>query len=101
MLDSPQPEESVIVNSVEVLMSLLEVRRPAPQGGFYPYSSEPETNTNCQPDIERQEAVVASTVEAIIARLGQITTILVTPPHKPPVATTAGKYSAPKIPLSH
>ena len=47
MLDSPAPVESVIVNTVDVLLSLLEVRRPAPQGGFYPYTSEPET-VNCQ-----------------------------------------------------
>ena len=53
MLDSPSPVESVIVNTVDVLLSLLEVRRPAPQGGFYPYTSEPET-VNCQADIERQ-----------------------------------------------
>ena len=33
--------ESTIVNGVEVLLALLEIRRPAPQGGgFYPYSTE-------------------------------------------------------------
>ena len=31
MLDQETKEESVIVNCVEVLLSLLEVRRPAPQ----------------------------------------------------------------------
>ena len=33
--------ESTIVNGVEVLLALLEIRRPAPQGGgFYPYTTE-------------------------------------------------------------
>ena len=118
MLDQETREESVIVNCVEVLLSLLEVRKPAPQvntqlwlvntmilvsdwltpyntqyligqGGFYPYSTETET-TNCTADIERQEGVVVSTVECIVKRLGQITQILISPPAKPPVATTAG-----------
>ena len=40
MLDGPAVE-STIVNGVEVLLSLLEIRRPAPQGGgFYPYTTE-------------------------------------------------------------
>lgn len=59
--------ESVIINVVEVLLCLLEVRRPAPQAGFYTYTAEPETG-NCQADIERQEAVVASTVHCLIPR---------------------------------
>ena len=87
MLDGP-PVETCLINGVEVLMSLLEVRRPAPQGGFYPYSSEQDT-VNCQPDIERQEAVVASTVQSLIPRLPQLTSLLRSPPYKPPVSTTA------------
>ena len=40
MLDG-EAVESTIVNGVEVLLALLEIRRPAPQGGgFYPYSTE-------------------------------------------------------------
>ena len=93
MLDGP-PVETCIINGVEVLMSLLEVRRPAPQGGFYPYSTEQDT-LNCQPDIERQEAVVTSTVQALIPRLPQLTSLLVSPPYKPPVPTTVGVLAVP------
>ena len=93
MLDGP-PVETCLINGVEVLMSLLEVRRPAPQGGFYPYSSEQDT-VNCQPDIERQEAVVASTVQSLIPRLPQLTSLLLSPPYKPPVSTTAGVLAVP------
>ena len=94
MLDSPSPVESVIVNTVDVLLSLLEVRRPAPQGGFYPYTSEPET-VNCQADIERQEGVVRSTVECLVPRLPQLTALLLSPPPKPSVTTTAGVLTVP------
>lgn len=94
MLDSPSPVESVIVNTVDVLLSLLEVRRPAPQGGFYPYTSEPET-VNCQADIERQEGVVRSTVECLVPRLPQLTALLLAPPPKPSVTTTAGVLTVP------
>ena len=93
MLDGP-PVETCLINGVEVLMSLLEVRRPAPQGGFYPYSSEQDT-VNCLPDIERQEAVVASTVQSLIPRLPQLTSLLLSPPYKPPVSTTAGVLAVP------
>jgi len=93
MLDST-PVESVIINVVEVLLCLLEVRRPAPQAGFYTYTAEPETG-NCQADIERQEAVVASTVHCLIPRLPQITQLLLSPPLKAPVATTAGVLQVP------
>ena len=92
--DSSPVVESVIVNSVEVLLSLLEVRRPAPQGAFYPYSSEPEP-VNCQADIERQEGVVASTVQCLIPRLPHLTQLLLSPPSKPPVPTTAGVLKVP------
>ena len=92
--DSSPVAESVIVNSVEVLLSLLEVRRPAPQGAFYPYSSEPEP-VNCQADIDRQEGVVASTVTCLIPRLPQLTQLLLSPPNKPPVPTTAGVLKVP------
>ena len=88
------PRESVIVNTVEVLLSLLEVRRPAPQGGFYSYSAEPET-VNCAADIERQEAVVASTVAALTPRLPELTQLLLRPPAKAAVATTAGLLPVP------
>ena len=74
---------------LQVLLSLLEVRRPAPQAGFYSYSTEPDT-ANYQADIDRQEAVVTSTVQCLIPRLSQITNILVSPPAKAAVATTAG-----------
>ena len=93
MLDGP-PVETCLINGVEVLMSLLEVRRPAPQTGFYPYSTEQDT-VNCLPDIERQEAVVASTVQCLIPRLPQLTSLLVSPPHKPPVPTTVGVLAVP------
>ena len=94
MLDGP-PVETCLTNGVEVLQALLEVRRPAPQGGgFYPFSSEQDT-ANCQPDIERQEAVVASTVQCLLPRLPQLTSLLVSPPHKPPVPTTAGLLQVP------
>ena len=93
MLDGP-PVETCIINGVEVLLSLLEVRRPAPQGGFYPYSTEQDT-VNCQPDIERQEAVVISTVQSLIPRLPQLTSLLVSPPYKPPVPTTVGVLEVP------
>ena len=77
-----------------MLLSLLEVRRPAPQAGFYSYSTEPDTSTY-QADIDRQEAVVTSTVQCLIPRLSQITNILLSPPAKPAVATTAGVLQVP------
>ena len=59
MLDGP-PVETCLINGVEVLQALLEVRRPQPQGGgFYAYSSEQDT-ANCQSDIERQEAAIST-----------------------------------------
>jgi len=94
MLDGP-PVETCLINGVEVLQALLEVRRPQPQGGgFYAYSSEQDT-ANCQSDIERQEAVVTSTVQCLLPRLPQLTSLLVSPPHKPPVPTTAGLLQVP------
>lgn len=94
MLDGP-PVETCLTNGVEVLQALLEVRRPAPQGGgFYPYSTEQDT-VNCQADIERQEAVMRSTVQCLVPRLPQLTSLLLSPPLKPPVPTTAGLLQVP------
>merc|ERR1719500_2044810 len=82
MLDG-KAVESTIVNGVEVLLSLLEIRRPAPQGGgFYPYTTEQDQTPN-QADIDRQQAVLQTTVECLIPRLPQITALLINPPYKP------------------
>merc|ERR1719318_1107414 len=94
MLDGPAVE-STIVNGVEVLLSLLEIRRPAPQGGgFYPYTTEQDQTPN-QADIDRQQAVLQATVDCLIPRLPQITALLITPPPKPPVHTTWGVLKVP------
>eukprot|EP00090_Calanus_glacialis_P000849 TRINITY_DN1059_c0_g1_i2.p1 TRINITY_DN1059_c0_g1~~TRINITY_DN1059_c0_g1_i2.p1 ORF type:complete len:1001 (-),score=360.21 TRINITY_DN1059_c0_g1_i2:284-3286(-) len=94
MLDGPAVE-STIVNGVEVLLSLLEIRRPAPQGGgFYPYTTEQDQTPN-QADIDRQQAVLQTTVECLIPRLPQITALLINPPYKPPVHTTCGVLNVP------
>jgi len=94
MLDGPVVE-SAIVNGVEVLLALLEIRRPAPQGGgFYPYSTEQDQTPN-QADIDRQQQVLQSTVECILPRLPQITSLLINPPYKPPVHTTCGVLKVP------
>jgi len=87
--------ESTIVNGVEVLLALLEIRRPAPQGGgFYPYTTEQDQTPN-QADIDRQQAVLQSTVECLIPRLPQITALLIKPPFKSPVHTTCGVLQVP------
>jgi len=94
MLDG-EAVESTIVNGVEVLLALLEIRRPAPQGGgFYPYSTEQDQTPN-QADIDRQQAVLQTTVDCLIPRLPQITALLIKPPHKPPVHTTWGVLKVP------
>jgi len=94
MLDGPAVE-STIVNGVEVLLSLLEIRRPAPQGGgFYPYTTEQDQTPN-QADIDRQQAVLQTTVECLIPRLPQMTALLINPPYKPPVHTTCGVLNVP------
>jgi len=94
MLDGPAVE-STIVNGVEVLLSLLEIRRPAPQGGgFYPYTTEQDQTPN-QADIDRQQAVLQTTVDCLIPRLPQITALLINPPYKPPVHTTWGVLKVP------
>ena len=46
-------------------------------------------------DIERQEAVMAQTVAAIIPRLAELVELLADPPVKPPVQTTAGVLDPP------
>jgi len=94
MLDSP-PVESTIVNGVEVLLALLEIRKPSPQGaGFYQYGAQEDTAPP-QAELDRQQAVVESTVECIVARVPQLTAILVTPPPRAPVTTTAGTLTPP------
>jgi len=94
MLDGPV-QESTIINGVEVLLALLEIRSPAPQGGgFYPYTTEQDNNPN-QADIKRQQAVRQSTVECIIPRLNQFTDLLLNPPYKPPVRNSCGLLDPP------
>merc|ERR1719400_2173246 len=94
MLDG-RPEESAIVNGVEVLMALLEIRRPTPQaGGFYQYSMT-EEQAPPQQEIDRQQAVVESTSDCIIPRLPQLAALLTNPPTRAAVMTTCGVLDPP------
>merc|ERR1719400_1573433 len=94
MLDG-RPEESAIVNGVEVLMALLEIRRPTPQaGGFYQYSMT-EEQAPPQQEIDRQQAVVESTSDCIIPRLPQLAALLTNPPTHAAVMTTCGLLDPP------
>jgi len=94
MLDG-RPDESTIVNGVEVLMALLEIRRPTPQGGgFYQYTMS-EEQAPPQQEIDRQQAVVESTADCIIPRLTQLSTLLTNPPSRAAVTTTCGVLDPP------
>ena len=46
-------------------------------------------------DIDRQQAVLQTTVECLIPYLPQITALLINPPYKPPVHTTCGVLKVP------
>jgi len=92
MLDGPAVE-STIVNGVEVLLALLEVRRPLPHTtGFYGGGEE---SPACGADLERQEGVRDRAVECLVPRLPQLTSLLICPPHKPSITTTAGLLQVP------
>lgn len=94
MLDG-RPEESTIVNGVEVLMALLEIRRPTPQaGGFYQYTMS-EEQAPPQQEIDRQQAVVESTADCIVPRLPQLYALLTNPPSRAAVMTTCGLLDPP------
>ncbi|XP_023342870.1 serine/threonine-protein phosphatase 6 regulatory subunit 3 isoform X2 [Eurytemora carolleeae] len=94
MLEAPL-RESVIVNGISVLLVLLDVRKPAPQGqAHYPYTSDQDNMPNTA-EFARQEQVMIQTVEAIIPRLPDLVSILSNPPTKPPVHTTAGILDPP------
>lgn len=91
-----QPRESIIINSVNVLMSLLEIRRPGPtNAGYYPYTTDQETGNSNEADIARQQAVLEKTVETILPRLGALSNVLQNPPVKASFRTTAGLLDPP------
>ena len=90
MLDGPAVE-SIIVNGVDVLLSLLEIRCPAPQGDDTTY----QVQTFNQAEIDRQQVVLKTTVECIIQRLPHLNALLLSPPPKLPVRTTCGVLDQP------
>jgi len=91
-----EPKESIIINCVNVLMSLLEIRRPGPtNAGYYPYTTDQETGNSNVADIARQQAVLEKTVETILPRLGALSNVLQNPPLKASFRTTAGLLDPP------
>jgi len=93
---SGEPRESIIINGVNVLMSLLEIRKPGPtNAGYYPYTTDQETGNSNEADIARQQAVLEKTVETILPRLGALSNVLQNPPVKPSFRTTYGLLDPP------
>ena len=88
MLDSSERSESVLVNGLAIIQTLLEFRKIGPEG-----SCEKMTAL----DAERLAGGVKNTIEAVLPRLKDFKQVLVQPPrqHYSPMPTSIGPLEPP------
>ena len=97
------PCESSLVNGISVLLVLLESRKQQPQqiiptnmfsaSAYNPAGSDPELTS--PEELEKQQKVLVASIQAILPRIKDFTSLLEQPPSKMAIKSTAGVLDPP------
>ncbi|XP_049763166.1 serine/threonine-protein phosphatase 6 regulatory subunit 3 isoform X1 [Schistocerca cancellata] len=91
----PEKCETAIVGGISVLLALLDQGKESPNvNATFAVMSTSGDDTLCS-DSERTSKVILSTTNTIIPRLKDFHNLLLDPPHKPSIKTTAGVLDPP------
>lgn len=91
----PEKCETAIVGGISVLLALLDQGKECPNANAtFAVMSTSGDDTLCS-DSERISKVILSTTNTIIPRLKDFHNLLLDPPHKPSIKTTAGVLDPP------